>query len=243
MISTLCRILAAIGLALAFHVSVAAEKPALDGTEVLLRAEAELMLPNDEVRIVFFAHEQSPERNKAIAQVIRRVKAALEALKSNDASARIESGSYYSSAVYGQRKINGPGELLAWEARQSITVTTAQIDGVADLVGKVQAFVDVGSVQFGLSRDSQRKLDAKLFDMAFEDLRARLANVARVLGKSEQDVEIEQIDLTGNDLAPQMRLAAAPMAAVRAGQQETPSFEPGESRRVIAFNTRVRVRH
>jgi predicted secreted protein len=219
------------------------DKTAHLGTEVLLRAEAELMLPNDEVRIVLFAHEQSAERSKAISLVNRRVKGAIEAIKTLDASARIDSGAYASNAVYGQRKATGPSELLAWEARQSITVTTAKVEGVADLVGKVQVLVDVATVDFGLSRDTQRKADAKLFDMAFDDLHARLANVARLLGRTEQDVDIEQIDLTGNDGVPRMRAMAAPMMAAKGASLEQPRFEPGESRQAIAFTAHVRVRH
>lgn len=241
--SFVLRMAVAICMLLQLREGTSAEKPAAEGTEVLLQASAELAFPNDEAQIVMFAREQSPDRSKAIAQVIRRVKGAIAVIKSADASARIDSGTYYSSGVYGQKKVNGPSELMAWEARQSITVTTARIDDVAELVGKVQAMVDLGSVEFGLSRDSQHRADARLFDMAFEDLRARVANVARVLGKTEQDAEIEQVDLSGSDAAPRMRVAAAPMAQARAIQNEPPSFEPGESRRAIAFNARVRVRH
>jgi predicted secreted protein len=240
------RVALAAGLLLILNSATAidpVDKEAREGTEVLLRAEAELMLPNDEVRIVLVAHEQSAERARAISLVNRRVKGAMEAIKTLDASARIDSGAYASNAVYGQRKANGPSELLAWEARQSITVTTAKIEGVADLVSKVQAVVDVATVDFGVSRDTQRKADAKLFDMAFEDLHARLANVARLLGRTEHDVDIEKIDLTGNEGVPRLRAMAAPMMAAKAASLEPPRFEPGESRQAIAFTARVRVRH
>jgi predicted secreted protein len=106
----------------------------------------------------------------------------------------------------------------------------------------VQTVAAVSGVVFGLSREAQRKLDVQLFDMAFVDFRSRMAVVAKALGKTEKDVEIEEINLANAERPFLPRPPVAMMARAAAGEVAESKFEPGDSRQSLSFTARIRVK-
>ncbi len=121
-------------------------------------------------------------------------------------------------------------------------MTTKNLSQLEKTVSRVQAAAAVGGVSFGLSREAQRKLDAQLFDMAFVDFRSRMAVVAKALGKTEKEVEIEEINLTNPERPFLPRPAVAMMARAAAGDIAESKFEPGDSRQSLSFTAKIRVK-
>lgn len=212
-----------------------------EGTVVTLRAEAETVVDNDEARINFFVQEQAADRAEAASTANRKIKEAIERIKQLDASAEIRTSAYNTYPTY-----NANGRIITgWEVRQEITVITRNLSNLEKLTARVQSGAPVGGISFVVSREAQRKIDAQLFDMAFADFRARIATVAKALGKSEKDIVIEEINL---DNAPRFLVArqmSMGSVARRKGESDAVAetkFEPGDSRQTAAFTARIRVK-
>jgi predicted secreted protein len=139
--------------------------------------------------------------------------------------------------------------VIGWLVRQDISASTLKLEGVEKMVAQVQSMkpsvVNVGSVSYGVSRDLQRKTESQLFDLAFEDLHARLANVARVMGRAAADMTIDEVNLSGEDTANRqyaMDRRAVPMMAKAATDVEEPTFEPGTTRQSLSFTAKANIR-
>ncbi len=210
-----------------------------DGTIVLLRAEAETFVDNDEARVSIFVQEQNANRATAASEVNRKMRDAIDRVKKNDPTADVRSTGYYTNPEYGPRS----NQITGWQVRQDVVIVTRKLAELEKLVANVQGAAGVSGVEFGLSREAQRKVDAQLFDMAFADMRARMSSVARALGKTDKDVEIDEIDLTSVDRPIGVRpMATAMMARGVNAEVAQPKFEPGDSRQAVSFTARVRVR-
>ncbi|WP_034410399.1 SIMPL domain-containing protein [Derxia gummosa] len=212
-----------------------AQAAAPAGTIVLLRARAEAQFDNDEARVAFYAQEQGADRAQVAAAVNRRMRDATAALKAADPSAELRSTGYSTYPVNDRN-----GKQTGWVARQDLSLVTRNLKSLEATVARAQALVAVQSVGFGLSREARLKAEAQLFDQAFADLRARIANVSRALGRTPEQALIEQLDFAGGDEpAPPRAFAMARAASAEAVDQ--PSFEAGDSSQSLAFNARVRI--
>ncbi|CAN5441779.1 hypothetical protein BH10PSE17_BH10PSE17_06700 [soil metagenome] len=220
-------------------------------TRVLLRAEAELDVDNDEAHLGFYAQEQSADRAAAANVVNARMKDAIARIKQLDPTAKIQSGGYSTQPIYNTTPAGSTErqKVVAWQVRQDLSVTTQKLDGVEKMVGQIQsikpAIVNVGSIYYGVSRNLQRSTESKLFDMAFDDLKARIGNVARVMGRNQADFNVDEVNLSGEEGAPrvrsyEMRAAAAPMA--KSADVAEPGFEPGTTRQTLSFTARASIR-
>jgi predicted secreted protein len=215
--------------------SLPASKP---GTVVYLQAQAETFVDNDEARVNFFVQEQHSDRVEAASLANKKTREAIERIKQADPDAEVRTAGY---GTYPQYANNGR-TITGWQVKQEVMMTTKNLSQLEKTVSRVQAVAAVGGVSFGLSRDAQKKLDAELFDLAFVDFRTRMAVVARALGKTDKDVEIEEINLTNTE-RPFLARVAAPMVgrAVAADVAET-RFEPGDSRQSLSFTAKIRVK-
>ncbi|WP_085314662.1 SIMPL domain-containing protein [Derxia lacustris] len=206
------------------------------GTVALLRAQAEAQFDNDEARVAFYAQEQGADRAQVAASVNRRMREATAALKAADPSAELRSAGYSMSPSY-----NKNGQPNGWTARQDLSLVTRNLKSLEATVQRAQAQVAVQSVSFGLSREARLKAEAQLFDQAFADLRARIANVARALGRKPELALIEQLDFDGGDAAPAPRAFAMAARGAVPEAADAPSFEAGDSTRSLSFLARVRI--
>jgi predicted secreted protein len=211
------------------------EKP---GTVVHLQAQAETYVDNDEARVNFFIQEQHADRTEAASLANKKTRETIERIKQADPGAEVRTTGY---GTYPQYSNNGR-TITAWQVRQEVMMTTKNLSQLERTVSRVQAVAAVGGVSFGLSREAQRKLDAQLFDMAFVDFRARIAVVAKALGKTEKEVEIEEINLTNPERPFLPRPAVAMMARAAAGDIAESKFEPGDSRQSLSFTAKIRVK-
>ncbi len=220
-------------------------------TRVLLRAEADLEIDNDEAHVDFYAQEQNVDRATAATAVNSRMKDAVAHIKALDPTARVRSGGYSTSPVYAPVPNGGVDrqKVIAWQVRQDVNVTTKKLDGVEKMVAQVQSMkpsaVNVGSVWYGVSRELARSTESKLFDMAFDDLRARIGNVARQMGRDTADFNVDEVNLSGEAgaaPAPLMRTMALKLPAAKSPEVSEPTFEPGTSRQSLSFTAKASIR-
>ncbi|HEU4622633.1 MAG TPA: SIMPL domain-containing protein [Burkholderiaceae bacterium] len=214
--------------------SVFAHDDALPGTVVQLRAQADVMLENDEAQIIIYAQEQNADRAIAANAVNTKMKDAIARIKTLASNAVVRSSGYNTMPSYGPQS----NKIVAWMVRQEFTVTTKELSSVDKLVASVQSLVNIGAVQFSPSQDTLRKAQDVLVDKAFNDLRMRIAQVARNLGKTPADATIEAVDFSGHPVSPAPKV----MMSMRSAQAEVapPRFEPGDTQSSLSFDARVR---
>jgi predicted secreted protein len=208
------------------------------GTVVHLQAQAETYADNDEARVNFFVQEQHADRAEAASLANKKTRETIERIKQADPAAEIRTMGY---STYPQYAHNGR-TITAWQVRQEVVMTTKNLSQLEKTVARVQSVAAVGGIVFALSREAQRKLDVYLFDMAFVDFRSRMALVAKALGKTEKEVEIEEINLTNTERPFLPRPPVAMMARAAGADVAETKFEPGDSRQSISFTARIRVK-
>jgi len=215
---------------------VAASATTADGTIALLRAQAEAQFDNDEARVQFYAQEQGADRAQVASAVNRRMREATAALKAADPAAELKSAGYSMNPSY-----NKNGQPNGWIARQDLSLVTRDLKSLEATVARAQALVAVQTVSFGLSREGRLKAESQLFDQAFADLRARIANVARALGRKPESALIEQLEFENAEPAPRA-FAMARGAMAKSADVEAPSFESGDSIQSLSILARVRIK-
>lgn len=208
-----------------------------EGTLVYLRAEAETWVNNDEARVNFFVQEQSADRAQAASTSNRKIKETIERIRHMDPSAEIRTTGFHTYPQYD----NAGRIITSWQVRQEISVTTRNLTGLEKLIARTQEVANVGGIVFGLSRPTQKKVQAELFGQAFNDLRTRIGNVAQALGKNDNDVDIEEINLL--EATPAITPRAESLMVRAASAEVAPGkLEASDSRQALSFTARIRVR-
>jgi uncharacterized protein YggE len=211
--------------------------PQTAGAVVVIPAYGEIRHPNDEARLTFSIEEQDKDKAQAASRVNAKMKRGNEVLKREDPSARLQTRGYYTYPVYAEEPqprpatTNRPRQIIGWRVGQSLEATTNRLDTLPNMVASVQSVLALNGVSFGLSEASRKKLDEQRIAAAWNNLRERVAAIARAMGRNPADAVLDTIDFEGSgNYAPEAAVqkmtmrAAAPAAAV-----EEPSFEPGET--------------
>ncbi|MBG7618726.1 SIMPL domain-containing protein [Herbaspirillum sp. AP02] len=218
---------------------------ATTGTMVVVPANGEISVPNDQARVTLQVEEQDKDKTTAASRVNQKMKQGIELLKRQDPQATLKSYGYYTYAVYAEPPQVTPQQprqpakarpVVGWRVGQYLEMTTGNLTALPKTVASAQSLMNLNGLQFGLSPAAAGKLDAALVNATYRNLEERIGFIANAMHRAPSDAVIETVDFegSGNYAAP----AAAPMAKgvmMRADMvQENasvaePSFEPGES--------------
>lgn len=236
------RLHSVLGLALISLASAALAQgaaPAREGTVVLMPAQAQLQIANDEAVLNFFVEVQDTEAARAQAIAAQKVAAATVALKRADQQAVLESSGYSAYPVYSQAKDQPPRQ-IAWRVRQGLSLRTTNLDGLGRTAEAGQAGMVLGNVQFRLSRAARQKAEAELIGLAITNVKARIAAAAQALGVPPAGVTIEELSF-----APRAEAGPFPVFAARAPAAAeavaAPQLEAGQSIETLGVSARVRL--
>jgi len=214
------------------------------GTMVVVPANGEISVPNDQARVTLQVEEQDKDKAAAASRVNQKIKQGIDLLKRQDPQAALKSYGYYTYAVYAEppqvtpqqpRQPAKARQVVGWRVGQYLEMTTENLAALPKTVSSAQALMSLNGLQFGLSPAAAKKLDATLVNATYRNLEERIGFIANAMHCAPSDAVIETVDFegSGNYAAP----APAPMMAkaMRADmvQESTtvaePSFEPGES--------------
>lgn len=213
------------------------------GTEVLLTASSELVLPNDEVVLTFYLEQQEADKAKAANAINQKVKDAVELLKAMDREAEVKTTGYFTYPIYGG---NDQRKIVAWRIRQTVQMISAKVLKAPEMVAKSQSTLALESVNFRLAAATRKKLDAQLFSGAYADLKNKIVYITQAMGKSEKDANVIRMDLS-NMRNPIDQPRPAPMlmrssAIMDAKEISEPSLAPGETIESLSFMATIHVR-
>lgn len=240
-------------------VAVQAQTVQTTGTTLVVPADGELSVPNDQARVTLQVEEQDKDKATAASRVNQKMKQGIDTLKRQDPQATLKSYGYYTYAVYAEPPVATPQQprqpakarqVVGWRVGQYLEMTTQNLSTLPKTVSSAQALLNLNGLQFGLSPAATKKLDAALIDATYKNLEERIGFIAASMHRSPADAVLDTVDFEGSgNYAPAAHAAAAPMAkmammrsdmAAEPAAVAEPSFEPGESTVNMRLVGRVR---
>ncbi len=206
------------------------------GTLVVVPAFGEVRQANDEVRVVLNVEEQDKDASAAAARVNQKMREGQRLVKVKDPQARLKTLNYYTYPVYPEepspRPLNKPRQPTGWRVGQQLEVISTNLETLPQTVAAAQKVLNLSQMQFGLSSESNRKLEQQRIDAAIRNLTERVVAVAHAMGRNPADAVLETVDFEGSgnyDRPQQGSFNKMEMRAASDSDVAEPSFEPGET--------------
>ena len=215
------------------------------GAQLVVPANGEITLPNDQAHVTLTVQEQDRDQATAASRVNQKMKQGIDIVKRQDPQAQLRTRGYFTYAVYAddaQHNSNKPRAIVGWRVGQTLEVTTTNLEGLPKTVAAAQGVMALNGLDFGLTPASSKKLDDALIDATYRNLNERIVSIARTMGRNPADISVDTLDFEGSGnfvAAPKammMRAAAAPEVVAE------PSFEPGESTLNMRLVARLRIK-
>lgn len=212
-----------------------AAKP--EGTLVVMTGSAELDVVNDEALANLYAELQDADLARAQSLVNQRTAEGIAQLKRADPKAQIESTGYSSYPIYSR---DGGKKVVGWRVRQSVSLRTSELAGLARTIAGAQQQLALGGLDFRLSRAARERVEAELIQRAVVNLNARVAAAAQALDVPKSRVRIEELNFAGigGERPPPIPMARAMVQSAEAVAE--PQFEAGRSLQQLSVTARVR---
>jgi len=211
--------------ALLLLISVPAMAGEPKGAQVSLSAQAEQMLPNDEVVVRFRIEAEGTKADtlrRTVNRISRAVSERLQRQKhvvQRTIGRRLEPLWHYDNASHRQIRDG-------WRLVQSERVTSTDLDAVPDWVDAIErAGAHLDGLAFRVSRQAEDAARDRLRMQAVAAFRARAAVTAKALGASSfRILRLNTNDMMPRPIQPVMGMAMAAKA------QAAPALEAGQSR-------------
>lgn len=211
--------------------------PSTSGTTVVVSANGEVTHANDEAMVTFSVEEQDKDKAAAASRVNRKMKEGMDIVRAADPGAQLKTQGYFTYPVYPDqppRPVDGVQRApvpVGWRVGQYLEVKTHNLAALPKTAAAAQKVLAISNLSFGLSKQTQKRLDDERIAEAYKNLNERVAAMASAMGRKPSDAVFETIDVdnAGGIVPP----APAPMMyasrAAKAPEVAEPSFEPGET--------------
>ena len=242
----LSKTLAAAALVLAFQAQAqAVAAPSTAGTLVVVPAFGEVKAANDQAVVTFAVEEHDKDKNAAADRVNRKMKEGTAIVRRADPTAELKTMGYYTYPVYPevppmpQPVTRAPAKPvpIAWRVGQYLEVTTKNLADLPKTAAAAQKVLSINGVNFGLSPETEKKLDDQRIAATYRNLNARIASIAGAMGRNPAEAVLDTVDFegSGNYAGGDAQGAPPPMMMRMSAKREMadamtePSFEPGET--------------
>ena len=210
-----------------------AADPAPRYNTVELQAEAQRELANDTVTASLYV-ELNDANPAALAAAVN--KAANEALRvaREYPGVRVRSGNNQTYPVYAKGNV-----LQGWRARAEIRLESKDFQAASQLIGKLQAGMQLGNTAFSVSPEARRQAENELIAEAIAAFKARADIVRGALGG--RSYKIQHLNVNTGYSAPPPRFAVARAMAAGAPEVAAPAFEGGVSMVTVTVSGAIEV--
>jgi len=199
---------------------------------VSLSASAEVEVENDLLVANLYAEHQSQQQKDVSDHVNKAVRWALEKSK-NIKGIKIQTTQYNTSPLYNKRVITG------WRARQGIRLESTDSATLGDLIGDLQEKLLVGSINYGVSKESRDIAEEKLTSEALAQFTKRAKLIATELGRESYQIVQIHVNTQGGQPVP-VSYATRGLASAEA-KVATPSLEAGVQSVTVSINGTIEV--
>lgn len=200
---------------------------------VELQAEAQRELANDTVTASLYV-ELNDANPAALAAAVN--KAANEALRvaREYPGVRVRSGNNQTYPVYAKGNV-----LQGWRARAEIRLESKDFQAASQLIGKLQAGMQLGNTAFSVSPEARRQAENELIAEAIAAFKARADIVRGALGG--RSYKIQHLNVNTGYSAPPPRFAVARAMAAAAPEVAAPALEAGVSMVTVTVSGAIEV--
>jgi len=172
-----------------------------------LSAQASADVAQDVVTITLFYEQEANDPSSLTNTLNRRADAALQRAKGvAGVSARSGQFSVFPST-------DRDGRISAWRGRTEVVLESHDFAAASKLAGEMSSLMQVGNVQFSLSREAQRAAEQKLTGEAIASFREQAAAGARAFGYDGYSIREVNVGHSGVPPRPVMMMSARAMPA------------------------------
>jgi len=209
--------------------AVAAEPPRYNSVE--LQAEAQREVQNDLLNASLFVELNDANPSALAAAINKTVNDALRIAK-DAKNVRVRSGNNQTMPVYARASV-----LQGWRGRAEIRIESRDFEAASALIGKLQATMQLGNINFSVSPEARRAVENELITEAIAAFKARADIVKTALGG--RGYKLQRLNVTNGYNAPPPRFAVARMASAAA--ETAPSLEAGVSMVTVGASGAIEV--
>ena len=198
---------------------------------VELQAEALREVQNDLLNAVLYVEVEDASAATVADSVNTRVNEALRIARDYK-SVRVRSGNNQTYPVYS--KANA---LQGWRGRGEIRLDSTDFQAASELIGKLQARMQLGGISFSVSPETRRSVENELITEAINRFKARAEIIKSAI--TGRGYKLQRLNITSGYNAPQPRLAMA--RAVTSTEVTAPGLEGGVSQVSVRANGAIEI--
>lgn len=198
---------------------------------VELRAEAQREVQNDLLSAALYVEMNDANPAALAGAVNKSVNEALRVAKGYQ-GVKAHSGSNQVYPVYSKNNT-----LQGWRARAEIRLESRDFEAASALIGKLQATMQLASLNFSVAPESRKTVEDELMVEAIKAFKARAEIAKGALGG--RDYRLLHVNVASGYSGPQPRFALA--RATSASEAAAPSFEAGTSQITVTASGSIEV--
>lgn len=215
-------------LMLALSAQATESKPS--GTLIDFHAQAQRSAPNDLGQATLYFEANGPQTAELAKRVNQVISAAMATSKAHT-SVKVKSGGNQTYPIYGKNSRT----IESWRMRSELLLESLDAAALSELVGKLQATLVVGSLNFSPAPETLRRVDDEAAMDALAVFQTKAARYAAALKKQYRIVSMN-IGSNGVSPAPTPRYAMMKSAAYAA---ESMPVEAGDSQVVVTVSGQI----
>jgi predicted secreted protein len=198
--------------------------------QVSFQVEADREVENDRAVAVLAVTAENRDPSQVAAQINTSMGWALSQLAEQSAISS-RSGTYQTFPVYDDSRI------VRWRGRQELQLESADIEALSRMIGTLQERLQVKSMQFSVSPEKRREVEAGLIEEALQAFRQRAQLIRKALEAESYSLMDVSVNTGGVHRPPPMR--AEVMASMARDSVPSPAVDQGTSRITVQVNGRI----
>ncbi|MEH6459512.1 SIMPL domain-containing protein [Chitinimonas sp. JJ19] len=200
---------------------------------VSLQAEARRAVTNDLASASLYV-EYNDANAGALSDKLNR--SAAEALKTAKAYPSVKAAANGNSVypIYSSKN-----RLDGWRGRAEIRLESTDFKAIGELVGKLQANMQLGGIQFTVAPVTRERVETELMDEAIQAFRSRAEVVKKSVGG--KSYKLVNLNLNTSSSYPQPMYKAGAMRTMAVADVAPPPMEGGDSEVVVGVSGSVEV--
>lgn len=201
------------------------------GTRVTLEARASDEVANDTMRATLFTEMEDTDPARLAERVNRATADALEI-------ARKFEGVRVQTSGYSGYPVSEKGRIVRWRSRSGIALEGGDFKVMADAIGKLQATMQLGSLDFSVSPAARTKAEDALTQAAIGEFLRKADAIAHGFKGTRFEVLEANVSGDGGFVPPPRPMA---MKAMSDAAIPAPDLEAGTSRITVTVNGAILV--
>ncbi|QDQ25545.1 DUF541 domain-containing protein [Chitinimonas arctica] len=198
-----------------------------------LQAEARREVPNDLAQASLYV-EFSDASAAILADKLNRATAEAIKIAKTYPAVKVSSGSNGVYPIY-----NNKNKAEGWRGRSDIRLESTDFKAAAELIGKLQANMQLAGVSFGVAPATRERVETELIDEAVKAFRGRAEVVRKSVGGGSY--KLVNLSVNSGGYAPQPPMLMKAMRGGMAAEMAPPPMEAGDSQVQVGVSGTIEI--